>query len=62
EYLYGENRYRALTKFNPEAAAALLASAKTDVADRFELMQQLADMKCPLRPRSEASKECSDDK
>ena len=46
DYLYGENRYRALTKLNPEAAAQLLEQAKKDIAGRFELMQRLADMKC----------------
>jgi len=46
DYIYGENRYRALTKSNPKAAAQLLAKAKKDVAERFSLMQKLADIKC----------------
>jgi len=44
EYIYGENRYRILKKTNPEAAAKLLELAKSDVAQRYALMEQLASL------------------
>ena len=44
EYIYGENRYRILKKTNPEAAAKLLKLAKSDVAQRYALMEQLASL------------------
>lgn len=46
EYLYGENRYRSLQKAKPEAAAALLALAKNEIASRSRLMQQLSELSC----------------
>jgi pyruvate-ferredoxin/flavodoxin oxidoreductase len=46
EYLYGENRYRSLKQAKPEAAAALLELARKDIAQRFDLMQKLADLSC----------------
>jgi pyruvate-ferredoxin/flavodoxin oxidoreductase len=46
EYAYGENRYRALTKSKPEAAKELMKLATRDVADKWRLMQQLADLQC----------------
>jgi len=46
EYIYGENRYRSLQKSKPEAAAELLKLAKSNVAERYALMQQLAKLPC----------------
>jgi pyruvate-ferredoxin/flavodoxin oxidoreductase len=46
DYIYGENRYRSLQKVNPDAAAQLLIQAKRDVAERFSLMEKLAEIKC----------------
>jgi len=46
EYIYGENRYRVLQKLNPEASAALLKLAKSDVTGRYALMEQLAKLSC----------------
>jgi pyruvate-ferredoxin/flavodoxin oxidoreductase len=44
EYMYSENRFRMLKKANPERAAMLLQAAKKDVADRFKMYQQWAEM------------------
>jgi len=46
EYAYGENRYRSLQKSKPEEAAKLIELAKKDAAERFALMQQLANLPC----------------
>ena len=46
EYIYGENRYRILKQSNPEAAAKLLTLAKSDAAQRYSLMEQLAELPC----------------
>ncbi len=46
EYAYNEIRYRSLKQTQPEAAAKLMKLANRDAADRFKLMQQLADLKC----------------
>ena len=46
EYIYGENRYRSLRKSNPQAAAELLKLARNDAAERYALMQQLANLPC----------------
>jgi pyruvate-ferredoxin/flavodoxin oxidoreductase len=46
EYAYGENRYRTLKQSNPEAAAKLLILAKSDAAQRYSLMKQLAELPC----------------
>lgn len=46
EYIYGENRYRALKQSKPEVAAKLLKLAKSDVKRKFALMEQLAQIKC----------------
>jgi pyruvate-ferredoxin/flavodoxin oxidoreductase len=46
EYIYGENRYRSLKQSNPEAAAKLLTLAKSDTAQRYSLMKQLAELPC----------------
>ena len=46
EYAYGQNRYRQLVQSKPEAAEQLLKLAKSDAAERFALMEQLAKLKC----------------
>ncbi len=53
EYLYGENRYRTLQKSKPEAAAKLLELAKKDIAERFALMKQLAQLPCECEDKDE---------
>jgi len=45
EYAYGQNRYRTLKQLKPEMAAELLKLAKSDAAERFALMEQLAKLK-----------------
>ncbi len=42
DYLYSENRYRMLTKTNPEAAEKLLALAEKAVDNRWERYVQMA--------------------
>ncbi len=44
EYMYSENRFQMLRKANPERAAQLLQAAKKDVAARFKMYQQWAEM------------------
>ncbi len=44
EYMYSENRFRMLKQSNPERAAMLLEAAKRDIADRFKMYQQWAEM------------------
>lgn len=46
EYAYGENRYRTLKQSKPEVAAALMKLASRDAAERYKLMQQLANLSC----------------
>jgi len=46
EYAYGQNRYRTLKQSKPEKAEELLKLARSDVAERFALMEQLAKLKC----------------
>jgi pyruvate-ferredoxin/flavodoxin oxidoreductase len=46
EYAYGENRYRSLKQSKPEAAAELMKLASSDAANRYALMEQLANLKC----------------
>ena len=46
EYAYGENRYRSLKQSKPEAAAELMKLASDDAANRYALMEQLANLKC----------------
>jgi len=42
EYAYSENRYRALSKSQPEMAKKLLKLAKADVTERFALVEHLS--------------------
>jgi len=44
DYMYSENRFRMLTKSDPERAAMLLEAAKKDVAARIKMYQQWAEM------------------
>jgi pyruvate-ferredoxin/flavodoxin oxidoreductase len=46
EYAYGENRYRTLKESKPEAAAQLIKLAAQDAAQRWKLMEQLANLNC----------------
>jgi pyruvate-ferredoxin/flavodoxin oxidoreductase len=46
EYAYSENRYRTLKQSKPKAAEALLKLAKSDAAQRYALMEQLAKLPC----------------
>jgi pyruvate-ferredoxin/flavodoxin oxidoreductase len=46
DYAYGENRYRVLQKSKPEAAAKLIKLASSDAAQRYALMEQLANLSC----------------
>lgn len=46
EYAYGENRYRTLKESKPDAAAELIKLASQDAAQRYALMEQLANLKC----------------
>ncbi|MBN2269949.1 MAG: pyruvate:ferredoxin (flavodoxin) oxidoreductase [Sedimentisphaerales bacterium] len=46
DYAYGENRYRTLKQSKPEVAAALMKLASRDAAERYKLMQQLANLSC----------------
>ena len=46
EYAYGENRYRTLKQSKPEVAAQLIKLAATDAAQRYALMEQLANLNC----------------
>ena len=42
DYVYNEDRYRALKQRQPEAAAHLLSLAREDVASRWKLYEELA--------------------
>jgi pyruvate-ferredoxin/flavodoxin oxidoreductase len=42
EYMYSQNRFRRLTRTDPDRAAMLLELAKKDVAERFKMYQQWA--------------------
>ncbi|MDY6875241.1 MAG: pyruvate:ferredoxin (flavodoxin) oxidoreductase [Chloroflexota bacterium] len=44
EYMYSENRFQMLKKADPKRAEMLLQAAKRDVADRFKMYQQWAEM------------------
>ncbi len=46
DYAYSENRYRTLKGSKPERAADLMKLATQDVAERFNLIQQLANLQC----------------
>ena len=46
DYAYGENRYRTLKQSKPEVAAELMKLASNDAAQRYALMEQLANLKC----------------
>jgi len=46
DFAYSENRYRTLKDSKPEIAAELMKLATSDVTERFNLVQQLANLKC----------------
>jgi pyruvate-ferredoxin/flavodoxin oxidoreductase len=46
DYAYGENRYRTLKQAKPEVAAELMKLSANDAAERYALMEQLANLKC----------------
>jgi pyruvate-ferredoxin/flavodoxin oxidoreductase len=46
EYIYGENRYRTLKQSKPEVAKKLLELARSDAAEKYALMEQLAKLPC----------------
>ncbi|MEA3227371.1 MAG: thiamine pyrophosphate-dependent enzyme, partial [Planctomycetota bacterium] len=46
DYAYGENRYRTLKQAKPEVAADLMKLSVDDAAQRYALMEQLANLKC----------------
>ncbi|MGA2915132.1 MAG: pyruvate:ferredoxin (flavodoxin) oxidoreductase [Sedimentisphaerales bacterium] len=53
DYAYSENRYRTLKDSKPETAAELMKLAIQDVAERFNLVQQLANLQCGQCQKSE---------
>jgi pyruvate-ferredoxin/flavodoxin oxidoreductase len=46
DFIYGQNRFRSLTKSKPEIAAKLLELAKKDTARKVALYKQLAGLEC----------------
>lgn len=46
DYAYGENRYRTLKQAKPEVAAKLMKLSANDAAERYALMEQLANLNC----------------
>ncbi|HUW19066.1 MAG TPA: pyruvate:ferredoxin (flavodoxin) oxidoreductase [Sedimentisphaerales bacterium] len=54
QYAYGENRYRVLRQAKPEVAEKLMKLAKSDTAERFALMEQLANLKYDGRDSAES--------
>ncbi|MDD5070795.1 MAG: pyruvate:ferredoxin (flavodoxin) oxidoreductase [Candidatus Omnitrophica bacterium] len=46
EYIYSENRFKALKSIDPERAAMLLDQAKRDLKRRFKIYQNIATMDC----------------
>jgi pyruvate-ferredoxin/flavodoxin oxidoreductase len=51
EYAYSENRYKLLQQSKPDAAAKLMGLAKNDVAQRYALMEQLANLRVSSPPK-----------
>ena len=47
EFAYMENRFRTLKQRDPERAKMLMEKAETEVAERFELYQELASLQPP---------------
>ncbi len=46
EFAYGQNRYRSLTKAQPEVAAELMEMAKKDTARKYALLERLSQLQC----------------
>ncbi len=44
DYVYQETRYKMLTKSKPEASAALIKRAQSDVHARWHFYEQLAGL------------------
>ena len=44
DYIYSENRYKMLTRSQPEEAAKLLEGAQHDVNTRYQFYRQMADL------------------
>jgi pyruvate-ferredoxin/flavodoxin oxidoreductase len=44
EYIYNENRYKALTKSNPAIAAELLKKAQKEIDRRWKIYENWASM------------------
>jgi pyruvate-ferredoxin/flavodoxin oxidoreductase len=57
DYAYSENRYRTLKDSKPQVAAELMKMATQDVVERFNLVQQLANLKCGECQKAESKKE-----
>jgi pyruvate-ferredoxin/flavodoxin oxidoreductase len=53
EYIYNETRYKTLQQSQPEVAAKLLELAKKDVAQKFSLIEKLANLTCDCAPKTE---------
>ena len=54
DFAYSENRYRTLKDSKPEIAAELMKLATQDVAERFNLVQQLANLQCGQCQKTES--------
>jgi len=46
DFIYGQNRFRSLTKSKPEVAAKLLELARKDTARKVSLYRQLSGLEC----------------
>jgi pyruvate-ferredoxin/flavodoxin oxidoreductase len=44
DYVYGENRFKMLTKSDPDAAAKLLAAGEVEIKQRWAMLEHLASM------------------
>jgi pyruvate-ferredoxin/flavodoxin oxidoreductase len=51
EYIYNETRFKTLQQSQPEVAAKLLELAKKDVAQKFSLIEKLANLTCDCTPK-----------
>ena len=46
DFAYGQNRFRSLTKSKPEIAKKLMELAKKDTAQKYSLLEKLAQLQC----------------
>ncbi|MDO8301931.1 MAG: hypothetical protein Q7T18_01690, partial [Sedimentisphaerales bacterium] len=51
EYIYNETRFKTLQQSQPEMAAKLLELARKDVAQKFSLIEKLANLTCECTPK-----------